>query len=184
TWRIGCSFACSAVTDPPDPAHEVVNCTQNSARFHQHNQDQQPTVEEQMGLGKTGDNFFFNDADHTAAYHATPNRAQSSDDGHQQDLNAGRETKYSVGVNEGSIAGEHAAGHAGKSGGDSVRFQLVHERIDAAIGGCVFVLVDRQQPESELVIGNPVGDGDCNRGQHQRRVVMRGLAEGGQLPDT
>jgi hypothetical protein len=96
-------------------------------------------------LGKTGDNFFFDNTDHASPNHPTPNRAQAADNRHQQDLHAGLETKYAVGVNEGRVAGKHTAGHAGESGRDSVGLELIEERIDAGIGGGVLILVDRHQ---------------------------------------
>ena len=81
-----------------------------------------------MSLGKAGDNFFFDNADYTAADHRPPNRAQSADDGHEQDLNAGLKTEYAVGMNERGVAGEHAAGHAGEGGGDGVGLELVERK--------------------------------------------------------
>ena len=78
-----------------------------------------------MNLGEISDDFFFNDADHNPADDRTPNRAETADDGHEENLHAGLKGEDAVGMNVGGVARKQTTGDAGEGGGESVGRRIV-----------------------------------------------------------
>src|SRR6185312_3092969 len=113
-----------------------------SVGLEQDNQHQQQAVKQQMDLRKHRYQLLFHDCNDCRAQYRAPNRANSADNGHQQDSYAGAECKYSLRMDVCSVVGKHAAGDSGEGRGDGMDPQYAAKRINTDIRGGVFILTN------------------------------------------
>jgi len=137
-----------------------------------------------MNLRKVGYQLLLHHPEDHSPQNRPPDRANAADHRHQQDVNTGLECEYSLGIDESGIACEDAAGNAGKRSRNGVNGELVSERIDAEIGGGVFILLDGFQCHAEFAVRNQERCGHGQRRHGKRRVVVLDLAKGTVLHDA
>src|SRR6516225_660076 len=77
----------SSPEEPSQQSHQAVGLEQN-------NKDQQPAIEQQMEVGKVGNQLLFHRTKDHSAQHRSPNRADATDHRHQQNGNAGLEGEH------------------------------------------------------------------------------------------
>src|SRR5215472_10641293 len=92
----------SSPEEPSQQSHQAVVLEQN-------NKDQQPAIEQQMEVGKVGDQFLFHHTKYHSAQHRSPNRADAADHRDQQNRDAGLKSEHVSRIEERGTAGIDAA---------------------------------------------------------------------------
>lgn len=82
-------------------------------RLQQNDKDQQQTIKQKMNPGEIDDQLFLHNTKHRSAQYRTPDGADTSNYGHQQNGNTGTKGKDAARLNENGIARVDAAGDAG-----------------------------------------------------------------------